>query len=321
MDLKIFHKSKLPLSFIKSMEPKKPITMTLLNKPYMIWNNNVFENRCPHRAASLSDGRITVDGRIECGYHGWQFDSGGHCRHIPQSNITSFPKACHVPTLSTVEHDGILWASTNDSTLHPAISAEHWTDDDAYLVTDYSIDAPYSALIQIENLLDPAHIHFVHHGFQGNRDRAGPIKSQMIKSNDQELSASFTHEGDSPVPEIIVSFFPPCVVDVSILNSKREIARKNIIYVTPMTAQSCRVLFRDVLFRDHVNYLFDSAYKLLNTAVIKTIIQQDLKILCGQQRNIDDYFDTRYVMMTEADILIRQFKRWLQFETQKFDST
>ena len=37
---------------------------------------------CPHRAMPFSFGRF--DGaRLECGYHGWQFDMAGRCRHIP----------------------------------------------------------------------------------------------------------------------------------------------------------------------------------------------------------------------------------------------
>lgn len=40
-------------------------------------------DRCPHRAARLSDGRL-VAGEIECLYHGWRFECGGSCVEIPQ---------------------------------------------------------------------------------------------------------------------------------------------------------------------------------------------------------------------------------------------
>jgi len=35
------------------------------------------------RLAKLSEGQI-VDGRLECLYHGWQFDGEGKCVKIPQ---------------------------------------------------------------------------------------------------------------------------------------------------------------------------------------------------------------------------------------------
>jgi phenylpropionate dioxygenase-like ring-hydroxylating dioxygenase large terminal subunit len=42
---------------------------------------------CPHRAAPLSAGRLTLepDGSpsVECPYHGWRFDTAGVCRAIP----------------------------------------------------------------------------------------------------------------------------------------------------------------------------------------------------------------------------------------------
>jgi nitrite reductase/ring-hydroxylating ferredoxin subunit len=40
-------------------------------------------DRCPHRRMPLSLGRITDDGLIQCGYHGWSFDGTGSCQRIP----------------------------------------------------------------------------------------------------------------------------------------------------------------------------------------------------------------------------------------------
>lgn len=42
------------------------------------------EDRCPHRRLPLSMGRVTGDGRVQCGYHGWAFDGvSGACVAIP----------------------------------------------------------------------------------------------------------------------------------------------------------------------------------------------------------------------------------------------
>jgi nitrite reductase/ring-hydroxylating ferredoxin subunit len=40
-------------------------------------------DRCPHRRMPLSLGRITDDGLIQCGYHGWSFNGTGSCERIP----------------------------------------------------------------------------------------------------------------------------------------------------------------------------------------------------------------------------------------------
>ena len=40
-------------------------------------------DRCPHRNVPLSLGRVLPDGRLECAYHGWQFDTAGNCIDMP----------------------------------------------------------------------------------------------------------------------------------------------------------------------------------------------------------------------------------------------
>ena len=43
-----------------------------------------FEDRCPHRLAPLSAGRVE-GGRLRCPYHGWEFDRHGRCTLIPSN--------------------------------------------------------------------------------------------------------------------------------------------------------------------------------------------------------------------------------------------
>src|SRR5262245_55516519 len=40
-------------------------------------------DRCCHRTAKLSKGHC-VDGRLQCGYHGWTYDRSGKVVFIPQ---------------------------------------------------------------------------------------------------------------------------------------------------------------------------------------------------------------------------------------------
>jgi phenylpropionate dioxygenase-like ring-hydroxylating dioxygenase large terminal subunit len=45
-----------------------------------------FEDRCPHRLAPLSEGRVNPEsGHLECAYHGWTFGPDGGCSGIPQA--------------------------------------------------------------------------------------------------------------------------------------------------------------------------------------------------------------------------------------------
>src|SRR5690349_4704699 len=65
----------------------KPLARTLQGTPLVLFRGEggkpgALMDRCPHRNVPLSLGRVT-NGQLECGYHGWRFDTGGQCRLIP----------------------------------------------------------------------------------------------------------------------------------------------------------------------------------------------------------------------------------------------
>ena len=66
-------------------------------------------DRCPHRFAPLSRGRVRADGRLECPYHGWNFDREGRGRSPSQPSL----KKCDVAAAQVVERAGYLWLATD----------------------------------------------------------------------------------------------------------------------------------------------------------------------------------------------------------------
>src|SRR5688572_15938744 len=64
-----------------------PFPARLLGQDLVLWRDaagavHAWPDRCPHRGARLSLGRIE-DGHLECPYHGWQFEASGRCIHVP----------------------------------------------------------------------------------------------------------------------------------------------------------------------------------------------------------------------------------------------
>jgi len=56
----------------------QPHAVTLLGEDVVLWRDGsgavrAMKDQCPHRGAKLSMGRVE-NGRLECGYHGWQFE-------------------------------------------------------------------------------------------------------------------------------------------------------------------------------------------------------------------------------------------------------
>ncbi len=86
---------------------------TLLDAPLVFFRNAAGEpvamdDMCPHRLAPLRLGKLLPDGRIQCGYHGLEFDSSGQCMKNPHGKST-IPKQYRVKTYPLVEKHTLLW--------------------------------------------------------------------------------------------------------------------------------------------------------------------------------------------------------------------
>lgn len=327
-----------PITFTHNIPYDRPISMKLAQKNIVLWRSlngtvQCFENRCPHRGAELSSGKIVED-KIQCGYHGWEFDKNGFCQQIPQmrTNNQYIPRACDVKSYDTISYSDILWANIGnvfvpwnwDSAIEFCDPIEQFHEKE-HFVTDYHLDANYGFLLQIENLLDPAHIHFVHDGFQGDNAKAKYIEVKELKVEDGKMEALFSHN-DPLIPDIKITYHMPSIVEVSIYDKKGNVVRKNIIYVTPVEPGRCSVLFRDVAYKKYLtpavptltrllnrNFINES-YQALNQNIIDQIMDQDIKILESQQVNVgtsvNDYLRMKPVLITESDALIVEFRKW-----------
>ena len=71
---------------------------------------SAFPARCPHRLVPLAAGAV-VDGKLQCGYHGWRFDSDGRCVDIPSlgDGATPPPRADLDMPWAVEERHGWIW--------------------------------------------------------------------------------------------------------------------------------------------------------------------------------------------------------------------
>jgi len=115
-------------------------------------------DRCPHRFAPLSLGRVVAD-TIECPYHGWRFDGTGRCRAVP-GLLEPVPNVM-VPPHAVREANGLVYISPEAARgePYPGVLSGPGT------VSSVVENRVRSSLIDVaENILDATHTHFTHSG-------------------------------------------------------------------------------------------------------------------------------------------------------------
>lgn len=170
------------VQFVRDLDRTKPTRFVLLEQSLVIWWQEktqqwvVQADRCPHRLAPLSEGRITEDGCLECPYHGWAFTATGSCDRIPfqkeNGTAQNNPRAA-VRTYPSQVAQGILFvypgnpenAASQPLPIVPPLNqnVEQWT------MVDLLRDLPYDVTTLLENVLDTSHVSFTHHPRVGNR--------------------------------------------------------------------------------------------------------------------------------------------------------
>jgi vanillate O-demethylase monooxygenase subunit len=133
----------------------------------------VLPDVCPHRSSPLSVGRV-VDGHLECPYHGWRFDAGGTCRHIPAlgAGATLPPRADLVAPLVREAH-GLVFVCLDPSAGEPPMLdvPEHGAPGIVSVWLPV-IEVRAGAAQLLDNFLDFSHFPFVHAGTFGSGEDA-----------------------------------------------------------------------------------------------------------------------------------------------------
>jgi vanillate O-demethylase monooxygenase subunit len=145
---------------------RQPLQSWILGEPVVLFRKLdgepvALRDRCPHRHAPLSLGKL-IDDRIQCGYHGMQFDCTGACTLVPGE--TAIPSTLRVERFGAVEKHGFVWIWMGDPAGADESLLPQWPWCDRPGFETYrggcQIDAPFQMII--DNLMDLTHVHFVH---------------------------------------------------------------------------------------------------------------------------------------------------------------
>lgn len=314
-----------PLSPIEDLDPNSPTGVVILGLRLVIWKPKssdtfrVFLDECPHRLAPLSEGRIEPKtGNLMCSYHGWQFDGEGICTQIPQMEnselISKNQKNLCTIALPTRQENDLLWvwpdvesakqAANTPLPLSPQIDASK-----GFVWSSYVRDLEYDWQTLVENVADPSHVPFAHHGVQGNRDKATPVPIEIEKSTINLIEAIV----DSNVRNTTITFEPPCRLEyvINFGNSKQV---GLVTYCIPVSPGKSRIVaqfprnfakrLHNIIPRwwDHIknrNQVLDGDMILLH--------QQEHFL--NQKKSFTSW-KSAYKLPTSADRLVIEFRNW-----------
>jgi vanillate O-demethylase monooxygenase subunit len=145
---------------------REPSQAWILGEPVVLFrklNGAVvaLRDRCPHRLAPLSLGRMIGDA-IQCRYHGFQFDCEGACTTIPGETV--IPSSVAVGAFPVIESLGFVWVWPGDSSKadEGRLPPFPWPERPGFLTHNISrvFEVPFGMII--DNLMDLTHVHFVH---------------------------------------------------------------------------------------------------------------------------------------------------------------
>jgi phenylpropionate dioxygenase-like ring-hydroxylating dioxygenase large terminal subunit len=158
------------------------LARTILNEPLVLYRTEAgqpvaFDNRCPHRRFPLSKGRLVGDA-IQCGYHGFTYNSGGKCIRIPSQD--QIPQHYAVRQYPLHEKWQWIWIWMGDPALaDPSTIPDHGparVEDPEWVSAIGGCEATATRYVFLhDNLLDLSHVTFLHHDTIGGEGVAATV--------------------------------------------------------------------------------------------------------------------------------------------------
>ncbi|MBU3191477.1 aromatic ring-hydroxylating dioxygenase subunit alpha [Clostridium bowmanii] len=167
----------------KEVKSKKPIGVTRLGEKLVFWRSengkvNCIFDKCCHRGASLSAGKIAHD-KMTCPFHGFQYDASGKVTLIPANGInTPIPERFKVNAYQVEERYGLIWLWFGEFTYELPEIPFFKELREGFSYGGFSEMWPVHYTRAIENQLDVVHLPFVHTSSIGRGNKTlvnGPV--------------------------------------------------------------------------------------------------------------------------------------------------
>lgn len=326
-----WHEVWYPVHYIEDLDKSQLTRFTLLEQDIVLWWDKkeqmwrAFVDRCPHRLAPLSEGRINADGLLECPYHGWAFLGTGKCDRIPQQEeggkAEVSQRAC-VTSLPTTVRQGLLfvYAGSSENAVKTKVPVVDILDEekDGWICLNTFRDLPYDALTLMENVLDSSHIPYTHHGTVGNRANVSTVDLEIVESGKWGFKGSWAagpRKGTLGKQDTI--FIAPGLMWHD-LTSKQFGRTLTVVYATPIRKGECRLFARfPFKFNSKLPGLFLKLTPRWYSHIGQnSVLEDDQIFLYYQERYLEQSggsanFTKAFYLPTKADMFVFQLRSWV----------
>ena len=191
----------------KELKKGKVLGVTRLGEKSVFWRDRTGKvgcafDRCAHRGAALSAGKVVSTNKIQCPFHGFEYDTEGKVTKIPAiGKDAPVPERFKVNSYPAKDAHGFIWIWWGEyREEYPSLP--FFEDIDKKFRYDTIIDhweTHYSRVI--ENQLDVLHLPFVHHNTIGRGCKTLVDGPRTVWENDELQIWASNRKDDGSKPK------------------------------------------------------------------------------------------------------------------------
>jgi len=190
----------------------RPLAVRLFGTPIVLFRSGGGEpaallDRCPHRNVPLSLGRVRGE-RLQCIYHGWEFERGGQCSAVPGLVGEVRARERRVAGFAAREAQGFVWVyAREDATPEREPFTFPYVGEPGYTSAREVLEVSASLHATAENALDVPHTAFLHGGLFRSEGRARREIEVIVRRSPDRVEAEYV--GEARPPGIVARFLAP----------------------------------------------------------------------------------------------------------------